>query len=323
MVLSSFSSLKSILTIPPAGLAVACLLALASFSAGEDSPARGEKQSPRPSDAASDSPEGVADVAFVPSYNLTFVERDGKPLKADVYVPRGEGPFPAIMLVHGGAWAAGSKSNCFWHAKYFAERGYTAVAISYRLAPQAKFPAQIEDCRAALRWMRREADKFKIDPARIGGYGYSAGGHLVSLLATAEADADWPRDEVAKDAPSARLQAVAAGGAPVDFTALPVKSDFLAYFLGGTRAQMPDRYRIASPLTHVTRDDPPFFFFHGENDLLVPKEGIERMSAKLKDAGVESEIQIIGKVEHIGAFLSPRALGLTADFFDRTLKAKK
>jgi len=304
------------LTIPPAVLAAVVLLAIASFAAGKDSPAPTEKGPPK----ASDQKEGVADVPFVPTYNVTYIERDGKPLKADIYVPRGDGPFPAIMLVHGGAWTVGSKGNCFWHAKYFAERGYTAVSISYRLAPASKFPAQIEDCRAALRWMRRDAAKYKIDPQHIGGYGYSAGGHLVSLLATAEPDADWPHDQVAKDAPSARLQAVAAGGAPVDFTDPAVNNDFLAFFLGGTRAKMPDRYRAASPLSHVTRDDPPFYFFHGENDLLVPKAGVERMQGKLKEAGVDAEVRIIAGVEHLGAFLSPKALGLTADFFDRTLK---
>src|SRR5215213_6757666 len=116
--------------------------------------------------------------------NQVFAERDSGPLAADVYRPHGEGPFPAMLVVHGGAWRMGARADFAAIAHSLAEHGYTAVAIDYRLAPTYKFPAQIYDCQAAVRWMRSHAAELKIDPNRIGGFGYSAGGHLVALLGT-------------------------------------------------------------------------------------------------------------------------------------------
>ena len=116
--------------------------------------------------------------------NQVFVERDSGPLAADVYRPRGAGPFPGMLVVHGGAWRMGARADLATIANGLAEHGYTAVAIDYRLAPTYKFPAQIYDCQAAVRWMRSHASELKIDPTRIGGFGYSAGGHLVALLGT-------------------------------------------------------------------------------------------------------------------------------------------
>ncbi|MFT3771562.1 MAG: alpha/beta hydrolase [Minicystis sp.] len=111
-------------------------------------------------------------------------------------------------------------------------RGYTAVAISYRLAPAATFPAQLYDCQAAVRWMRSHASEYKIDPEHIGGFGYSAGGHLVAASSALD-DNQLKEDGVAADAPSARLQVVLAGGAPCDFRDLPLSSGILSYWLAG------------------------------------------------------------------------------------------
>jgi len=101
--------------------------------------------------------------------NQVFVERDSGPLAADVYRPRGAGPFPGMLVVHGGAWRMGARADLAMLAQRLAENGYTAVAIDYRLAPTYKFPAQIYDCQAAIRWMRSHASELKIDPTRIGG----------------------------------------------------------------------------------------------------------------------------------------------------------
>src|SRR5262249_35028498 len=129
-------------------------------------------------------------------------------------------PFPGMLVVHGGAWRVGSRAQLAWIASALADRGYTAVAISYRLAPSATFPAQLYDCQAAVRWMRSHASEYKIDPKHIGGFGYSAGGHLVALLGALD-DNELKEDGLPADAPSARLQVVLAGGAPCDFRDLP------------------------------------------------------------------------------------------------------
>jgi len=242
----------------------------------------------------------------------------GTKLAADVYRPRGEGPYPGILVVHGGAWMTGNRNQLAGVAKRLAESGYVAVAISYRLAPKYIFPAQIEDCRAAVRWMRTEAKRLKIDSDRLGGYGYSAGGHLVALLAMAD-DENSPNDEI----PSARLQAIVAGGAPLDFRLLPAESHRLAYWLGGSRSEKPDNYRNASPAAFVSRDDPPSFFFHGENDRLVPVISPLAMHVLLKAAGVTSQTYTVAGAGHIQAFFDTEAGDRSVRFLDQILKAPR
>ena len=116
--------------------------------------------------------------------NIVYKEIDDETLKLDAYIPEGDGPFPAILVVHGGAWRLGSKGQLAMYARSLAKRGFVCFAINYRLAPKHKSPAQTEDCRDAVRWVRQNGHKYKADPKRIGAMGYSAGGHLVSMLAT-------------------------------------------------------------------------------------------------------------------------------------------
>ncbi|HEX5471422.1 MAG TPA: alpha/beta hydrolase [Lacipirellulaceae bacterium] len=263
--------------------------------------------------------------AAVPTVDVqrgrVYVERPSGSLAADVYMPHGSGPFPGMLVVHGGAWTAGSRDELAPIARAFAERGYTAVAITYRLAPQYKFPAQIYDCEAAVRWMRSHAKELKIDPDRIGGFGYSAGGHLVALLGTIH-DNDLREPGIAADAPSARLEVVLAGGAPCDFRVMAEGNKQLSYWLGGSRAEKPDVYREASPATYIQSDDPPMFFFHGENDLLVPISSPTRMVGLLKNAGVAAEIYTVKGAGHIQAIFSRPAVERAMGFADRYLKPK-
>ncbi len=254
------------------------------------------------------------------TYGQSYVDRDGVSLKADVYVPRGDGPFPGVLVVHGGAWRMGTRYQLAGVAKMLAEHGLTAVAISYRLAPEFKFPAQIEDCKAAVRWMRTEAAKWKIDPEHIGGFGYSAGAHLVSLLGTTCPDDGLEGVDDPTRQPSTRLQAVAAGGAPCDFRPLPPEVDGLAFWLGGTQAQLPDQYRKASPAAFVSADDPPFFFFHGETDQLVPLDSPTHMCTNLKAAGVPAELYVVPKLGHMACARDKDAVARAVEFLAAHLK---
>lgn len=254
---------------------------------------------------------------LIPDQN--YVERESGPLKADVYVPHGEGPFPAMIVVHGGAWATGTKQQLAGIAQGLAKQGYTTAAISYRLAPQDKFPAQVYDCQAAVRWLRENAVKFKLDPNRIGGYGYSAGGHLVAMLGTLDDD-DFREPGLADNVPSARLQAVVAGGAPCDFRMLPADSERLAYWLGGTPADKPEAYRDASPANYITADDPPMFFFHGADDDIVPIRSPRRMVEKLKAAGVPVVMHEIPAAGHMGAITDQATMFEALAFVNRNLK---
>ncbi len=267
--------------------------------------------------------QATALVAADESYDLlsdqVYVERESGPLKADLYVPKGDGPFPAMIVVHGGAWASGTKAQLAGVAKGLAEHGYTTAAISYRLAPQDTFPAQIYDCQAAVRWLRDNATKYKVDADHIGGYGYSAGGHLVALLG-ALGDDDFREPGVPAEAASARLQVVVAGGAPCDFRMLPADSRRLAYWLGGTPAEKPAAYREASPTTYITADDPPMFFFHGEADDIVPIRSPRRMVEGLKEAGVAVEIYAIPETGHMGAVVDGQAVQRALAFVAHHLK---
>lgn len=242
-------------------------------------------------------------------------------LKCDVYIPRGDGPFPAILAVHGGAWRSGSKLNLFRHTRRMAKAGYVVVAINYRHAPKHKFPAQVHDVKYAIAWMRKNCDEYKIDPDRIGAWGYSAGGHLVSMLGVTDKDDGFDSmlpDELKNQA--THVSAVAAGGAPGDLQWIPDDSMILAYWLGDSRNEIPDTYKEAEPLSYADKDDPPFMFFHGSDDHLVPVRGSKRLHQKLEGLGVRSEyLEILGR-GHIDTFTDMDTLDRSIEFFDSILK---
>jgi triacylglycerol lipase len=165
--------------------------------------------------------------------------------------------------------------------------------------------------------MRSNAPQFRIDPKRIGGYGYSAGGHLVAL---AGAGATIKADDVQADpAPACHLQAVVAGGAPCDFRFVPAEQRILEYWLGGPRRELPEVYKLASPAQHVSPACPPMFFFHGEHDLLVPLITVKGMTAQLARAGVASELFIVPDKGHVMAMFDQEALNRGIEFLKRHL----
>ena len=241
-------------------------------------------------------------------YGKVYVERDSGPLKADTYLPAGKGPYPGVLVVHGGAWHMGSRAQLSGIARELAQRGFCAVAISYRLAPQDKFPAQIEDCKAAVRWMRSHAEQLKLDPLRIGGFGYSAGAHLVTLMGTTDSSDGLEGIADPEHQPSTRLQAVVAGGTPTDFCTIPESDRWLSFWLGGTRGQVSEQYRLASPAAFVTVDDPPMFLFHGENDELVPLVSSQWMVKQLQQSGITSQLYVVPQVGHIAAGMDRSAV---------------
>jgi acetyl esterase/lipase len=258
---------------------------------------------------------------FEAKYGETYVERETGPLKADLYIPKSEGLHPGVLVVHGGAWAMGTRAQLSGVAQLLAKSGFCAVAISYRLAPQSKFPAQIEDCKEAVRWMRSHAAELKLDPNRIGGFGYSAGAHLVALLGTTDAEDGLEGTDKPNKKPSTRLQAVVGGGAPCDFRAMPLDERFLEFWLGGTRREVPDQYRLASPAAFITADDPPMFFFHGEKDELVPLSLAEGMRDQLKLCGCSSDLYVVPMIGHVAAAMDRTAIQKSIDFLSQQLKA--
>ena len=254
--------------------------------------------------------------------NIPYVTRGEQALRMNLYIPEGEGPFPAVMLVHGGAWRMGNRWHMHSVAQKLASRGYSVASISYRFAPAHRFPAQLEDCADAVRFLRKYARKYKCDPERIGGFGYSAGGHLVSLLGTCTDYESFPFLQSSPTEPSTRLQAVVGGGAPCNFTLIDPDQRILAYWLGDTRKNIPEVYEKASPEVHVSADDPPMFFYHGSKDRIVRVESPQSMSRTLRDAGVEGEVHTIAGAGHLAAARDTTSIEKAIDFLNRTLKKK-
>lgn len=263
---------------------------------------------------ASHSPETVAPP---PAQRTAFtVERDrayGPPgdaaRVADLYRPEGAGPFPGVVLVHGGGWDARDRSDMTSVARKLAGRGYVVANIDYRLAPAALYPAALEDVRSAVKWLRAEAPRLRLHPDRLAGWGYSAGAHLVALAATENGDL------------LARLQAVVAGGTPADLPQYP-NSPIIRRFIGGSFAEREEVWRQASPLTHVSSDDPPMFLYHGTWDRLVYVEDTLALKQALDRAGVPSELYLLQGAGHISAFLlGGGAEDAAIDFLDRHLRS--
>lgn len=263
----------------------------------------------------------MRDIEYVPSGH----ERQ----KLDLYLPaeQSKEPLPLIIWVHGGAWLGGNKNNC--PARRFARLGYTVASINYRLSQHATFPAQIEDCKAAVRHLRANADKYNIDPNRFGAWGASAGGHLVALLGTTGGVREFDKGENLKV--SSRIQAVCDYFGPTDFTKMsgfPTQMEHdapdspEAKLIGGPVQENKDKCRRADPITYVTKDDPPFLIVHGDKDPLVPHNQSEILLEALKKAKVKAKLHIVEGGGH-GGFRDPKIAEMVDDFFEKTLKPGK
>lgn len=230
-------------------------------------------------------------------------------LLADVYVPRGAGPWPGVLLIHGGGWKSGDREQVESIAERLARRGFVAVNTTYRFSPQWHYPAQLEDVRLALDWMAQHAAAYRMVPQRFGVFGYSAGAHLAALLGVVK-----PHEG------RVRPIAVVAGGTPTDLTKYPGGS-MVPNLIGGRRSEKLEAYRNASPVTHVSADDPPFFLYHGGMDQLVPLDHAEDFKTALDAAGVYNELYILRGRGHITAFFSDGpAVEAAIEFLDRHLR---
>lgn len=254
-----------------------------------------------------------APAAFDVQRDIVFTPADRPaPLKADVYRPRGEGLFPAVLVIHGGGWARGSRDEMAHVCKRLAAQGFVAVNVEYRFAPAFHFPAPVQDLQQALRWMRENAASQQIDVRHIGLWGYSAGAHLAALLGVLS-----PGDPNYVE--TLRAQAVVAGGTPVDLRR-GADSPLIQQFIGRPIAEVPELYEQASPIAYVSKDDPPMFLYHGNLDAIVKETNAERMRDELNRVGVPAETYIIHGTGHIGAFFNNGAIDAGIGFLQRYLR---
>lgn len=254
--------------------------------------------------------------------------------KLDVYSPPPTDALrPAVVVIHGGGWHEGAgleRDGMADHAQRLAEAGYVAFNISYRLVPSGgQFPHAVQDCICALAWIRGHAGDYGIDPDRIGALGYSAGGHLVSMLGTAASDPIVAPDcEAGQTTP---VNAVVSGAGPQDMGLL-LAVDTVSEFVGGSRAEHPELYVQASPISYVAPGAPPFLFIHGDSDWFVDIEHSTRMAAALEAVGTDHHLLEIpggghlwnrgtsGSTWDLGMSIdTPQAWAATIDFLDHEI----
>jgi acetyl esterase/lipase len=267
-------------------------------------------------------PEGVA---WEP--DIEYAKPGGDSLLLDLARPKtGDGPFPAVVCIHGGGFRAGDRHGYDKLCMRFAEQGYVAVTVEYRLAPKHQFPAAIHDVKAAVRWVRANAKKYHIDANRMGVTGGSAGGHLVEFLGVTAGVKEFEGDGGNADQSSA-VNCVVSYFGPSDFTKSYGKSkdaaEVLPLWLGGNLEKVRRKHIVASPLYWVTPDSAPTLCIHGTKDDYVAHEQSVWLVDKLKAAEVEAELLTIEGAGH--GFRGKDAE--TADkamfaFFDKHLKKK-
>ncbi|GIW92518.1 MAG: hypothetical protein KatS3mg110_0559 [Pirellulaceae bacterium] len=235
-------------------------------------------------------------------------------------------PLPCVVVIHGGAWRAGTRQVHLKDIGRLAERGYVAASVSYRFCPQHTFPAQIEDVKCAVRYLRANADTINLDPQRIGAVGFSAGAHLAMLLGVMD-PADGLEGQGGWGDQSSKVQVVVAFAGPtaLDAPDIPeVSKPLVRDFLGGTADEKADLYRKASPVTYVTKGDAPMLLFQGTNDPLVPYTQAYRMLEAMQAAGVEGRVEfLVGAGHGWGDPERERTFQAMFEFLDRYLKPAK
>jgi acetyl esterase/lipase len=265
--------------------------------------------------------------------DITYAKVGDRELQVDMCSPEGDGPFPAIVFIHGGGWRGGARQGYRGAIVAAARRGYVAVTVTYRLTDPDKegkatnpFPACVYDVKAAVRWLRAHAKDYHVDPDRIGATGGSAGGHLVLMLGTTDKSAGLEGDEGYPDQ-SSRVQAVVNEFGPTDMAELYRTSKgaapIVASFLAGTPDDAAETYRKASPVTYVSKDDPPTLTIHGGADPLVPPAQAKLFDAAMKKAGATSELLILeGQGHGFRGEANQKAHEAMFAFFDKYLKGK-
>ncbi len=280
--------------------------------------------------AAQEATPGIAAGGIERETAVVYGEADGQQLLLDVALPPGRtDPRPAVVLLHGGAWMVGTadRTSLAEPAAALAEDGYVTFNVDYRLtgdpARENLWPAQLDDAQRAVRWVRANADRYGVDPERVGAYGHSAGGHLAALLGVREA-----RDESDPDLAgfSSRVNAVVTIAGHLDL-GIPYPGEFdrmsLVALLGGTPDEVPEAYQDASPITWVDPESAPFLIIHGAADPMNPVEHARHMADALHEAEVEVVSVEMPRGDHFSVAEWSVAGPWTRTFFAVTLQTER
>jgi acetyl esterase/lipase len=270
--------------------------------------------------------------------NIVYDTIDKQKLYLDLAMPKEGGPYPCVVVLHGGAWRAGSRKNLSIGDKSkngkvepsvieeIAARGYVVASVGYRLAPKFKFPAQIQDARAAVRFLRANAKEYDINSKKFAAAGFSAGGHLALLLGLAGKVDGWDAGHNLDE--SSRVQCVVDFFGPTDlslYAPSPALEDaYLVPVFGKQCKTDPDVFKKASPIPYVSKNAPPILILHGTFDLIVPIIHSEHLEKKLQDAGAKVEMITVRGEGHgwDGPELT-RTINDSLKFLDTNLKGTK
>jgi len=251
----------------------------------------------------------VSAAAYTTTDHLVYASPGGRSLRLTLYQPgeKAETLRPAILLIHGGGWRVGTRYQCMWYAHRFAEHGYVAVTINYRMMNKYPFPNCLYDAKSAVRWLRLHASEYHIDPNRIAALGESAGGHLATLLGTT---ADKPQFDGSENlGASSKVQAVISVYGATDLTYFKkpegmlslwgFTSKFMGRFVDVKNEKSgEDAFAAASPITYVSKTTAPTLFIHGTDDHMVPFAQSQTFHDKLKSLGVPTKLIAVPGRDH-------------------------
>ncbi len=258
---------------------------------------------------------------------IKYANPDGQQLQLNLARPKAAtGPLPMVLCIHGGGFRAGHRDGNNALCLKLAQRGFVAATVSYRLAPKYQFPAAVHDVKAAVRWLRANAAKYQIDPARIGVTGDSAGGHLAQFLGVTAGVKEFEGDGGNADQ-SSRVACVVNRYGPSDFTKSYAKSvdaaEVLPLFLGGDLRTALQRHIQSSPLNWVTPEAAPTLILHGTEDKYVAYEQGVWLRDRLQACGVEVELMTFAGAGHgFKGADAEKAEQTTFGFFEKHLKGK-
>lgn len=269
-----------------------------SASQSGDSPTAESTESPTPSPTASPSPTATPTATASPTPSLkselsegvVYRETPQVDLALHGVIPEADEPVPTVIWAHGGAWWLRVPEQVDPHMEWLAERGYAGVSIEYRVTSEAGYPAPVRDVAAAVWWVRQQAAELGIDPEKLVLAGYSAGGHLATLVAVAS---DFERFRPREASPSADYSVAAFGSfaTPYDLTDKEFRTDQnLQNFMNGSYEESPDAYQEASPISHVDASDSPSQLFHSASDQTVPFDQARAFEEEMNKAGTTSDL---------------------------------
>jgi acetyl esterase/lipase len=275
--------------------------------------------------AAQENPKVPEEVVF--ERDVVYGQGAGEDLKLNIARPKdAQGALPCIVFIHGGGWAAGNKDSHTQQTWDVAKRGYVGVTVGYRFAPKHRFPAQIEDAKCSIRFLRANAEKYGIDKDRIGAVGFSAGAHLSMLLGTMD-KGDGLEGEGGHPEQPSKVNAVVSWFGPTDLTTKDwpdASRKLIEQFVGGPKDEKEEVCRKASPITYVNAGDAPMLLIQGTKDRLVPHTQAYLMIDALSRAGVRGRLDMIVGADHgWGNPELQRTVDETYAFFEQILKPRK